>query len=92
MPPPEERGDDFELALRQFAGQIGFYLGEVIRRNHGGYGAGPSTKGARVPGLMADSGQLLWPTVRARKRLTNVRENDLWAYFGVLVGSDPLVE
>jgi hypothetical protein len=77
--PPED-------AVWTFAKAFGSYLGEVLRRHHGGEWGMVSSGGQSFPGLQQTSGALCWPWGKARNRLVNGPEDNVWHYYGVLVG------
>lgn len=65
---------------------LGGYLGETFRRNHGGeWGWVADGRGGRFPGFRTPSGALFWPTGKARNRLINGPEDNLALYYSQLV-------
>ena len=75
--------------LAGVANDLGAYIGEVFIRNHGGsWGWVIDASGGRFPGVSSIGGQLFWPTGRARNRLTDGPENNLWHYYLVLVDDE----
>ncbi len=76
--PPEDR-------IWTFAQAFGSYVGEVLRKHHGGEWGIVSMDGQSFPGLRQSSGALSWPWGRAHKRLVNGAEDNVWHYYGVLV-------
>jgi hypothetical protein len=84
MPPAEQRDDDFQLACRQFTDQTGAYLGEVMRRSHGARWGYAAEANAKTLGMLTARGTIVLPIIRAQKRLTNGKEDDIWSYFKTL--------
>lgn len=79
--PPEER-------IIQAGKMFGSYVGEVFRRNHGAVWGVVVQGGERVPALqMAGSGSVTWPWGRAKSRLTEGAENNIWDYFVLLTSA-----
>jgi hypothetical protein len=71
------------------ANDLGGYVGEVFRRNHGGeWGWVTGATGDRFPGMRAPSGQMFWPSGRARNRLADGPENNIWDYYQMLVEAE----
>lgn len=64
-----------------FAKAFGSYVGEVIRRHHGGEWGMVNMNGQSFPGLRQPSGNLIWPWGRVHKRITNGPEDNLWHYY-----------
>ena len=80
--PPED-------AVWTFAKAFGSYVGEVLRRHHGGVWGMVSMDGQSFPGLQQAGGSLCWPLGRAHKRLTNGPDDNVWHYYNVLVHRPP---
>jgi hypothetical protein len=80
----------FDQMLRGIANDIGGYVGEVFRRNHGAaWGiVSDSETGDKIPGLQTSRGALFWPTGRARNRLTNGGEDNIWHYYLMLIDDE----
>src|SRR5262245_41270518 len=76
--PPED-------AVWTFAKAFGSYVGEVLRRHHGGEWGMVSMGGQSFPGLQQVGGALCWPWGKAHKRLVNGPEDNVWHYYSVLV-------
>jgi hypothetical protein len=76
--PPEE-------AVSTFAKAFGSYVGEVLRRHHGGEWGAVSMGGQSFPGLRQSGGGLCWPWGKAHKRLVDGPEDNVWHYYSVLV-------
>lgn len=68
-----------------FAKVFGSYVGEVLRRHHGGEWGTISMGGQSFPGLRQTSGALCWPWGKAHDRLVNGPEDNVWHYYSVLV-------
>jgi hypothetical protein len=69
-----------------FAKMFGSYIGEVYRKNHGTTWGLVEMNGQQFPGLKADkSGALFWPWGRARNRLADGAENNVWHYYSELI-------
>jgi hypothetical protein len=65
-----------------FAQLFGSYVGEVIRREHGGGWGMIESEGQRFPGFMFGSAPTtIWPWSRVHKRLVDGAENNVWHYF-----------
>ena len=70
----------------QFAKMFGSYVGEVYRKNHGATWGMVEMSGQSFPGLKAElDGTLFWPWGRARNRLTDGAENNVWHYYSELI-------
>ncbi len=83
----EEMADEQppEDAIWTFAKAFGSYLGEVLRRHHGGEWGLVTMDGQSLPGFQQKNGALCWPWSRAQKRLVNGPEDNVWHYYSVLV-------
>ena len=69
-----------------FAKMFGSYIGEVYRKNHGATWGLVEINGQRFPGLKATaSDTTFWPWGRARNRLVNGAENNVWHYYSELI-------
>lgn len=75
--PPEE-------TVWTFAKAFGSYVGEVLRKHHGGEWGMVNLNGQEFPGICQDGGQLCWPWARAHKRIVNGPEDNIWHYYQVL--------
>lgn len=68
--------------VQTFARMFGSYVGEVYRRNHGATWGVISWQGEDMPGLQCDGNtNLLWPWMRAYKRIKNGPEENIWHYY-----------
>jgi hypothetical protein len=76
--PPED-------VIWTFAKAFGSYVGEVLRRHHGGEWGMVNLEGQSFPGLQQKNGALCWPWSKAQKRLVNGQEDNMWHYYSVLV-------
>jgi hypothetical protein len=76
--PPED-------TIWKFAKSFGSYIGEVLRRRHGGEWGIVSTGSQEFPGLQQAGGALCWPWGKAYNRLTKGPEDNVWHYYQVLV-------
>ncbi len=76
--PPEE-------AVWTFAKAFGSYVGEVLRRHHGGEWGMVSMGDESFPGIRQPKGGLCWPWSRAHKRLVNGAEDNVWHYYTAIV-------
>jgi hypothetical protein len=76
--PPEE-------TIAPFYKMLGSYLGEVFRKNHKGTWGWVTLKGARFPGMKREPSSLFWPWGKARNRIFNGPEDDLWQYYQYLL-------
>jgi hypothetical protein len=87
LTPPDP--DAFDLKLRALANDLGGYVGEVFRRNHAGTWGRitDESTGDTFPGMKGAS-QLFWPTGRARNRLTNGPEDNIWHYYVMLLDQE----
>ena len=69
-----------------FAKMFGSYVGEVYRKNHGATWGLVEMNGQRFPGLKAqESDTTFWPWGRARNRLVDGAENNVWHYYSELI-------
>ena len=65
-----------------FAKMFGSYVGEVFRLKHGGTWGIVRVGEEEVAGMQAnDGGWCFWPWDRARKRITDGPENNMWHYY-----------
>jgi hypothetical protein len=78
--PPEER---FEAAYML----LGSYVGEVFRRNHGATWGWVKLEGERFVGMQGNP-RLFWPWGKAKKRIANGSEENLWFCYQLLVTPD----
>jgi hypothetical protein len=80
-----------QLGSRMFA--LGGYVGEVIRRTHGGHWQAndKDPEGEINIALVLPTGGLIWPVQRVMKRFKNGAEDDIYAY-GMAMASDPAHE
>jgi hypothetical protein len=78
--PPEE-------AVWTFAKAFGSYVGEVLRRHHGGRWGMVNLDGESFAGLQQAGGSLCWPWGKAHKRLVKGPADNLWHYYRILVQS-----
>ncbi len=76
----EKPSDD---ALDMFAKAFGSYVGEVIRRKHGGEWGMLALQDEEFPGLSLG----IWPWSRAYKRIVNGPEDNIWHYYVLLFDS-----
>ena len=67
-----------------FAKMFGSYIGEVLRRHHGGEWGIVRMGDQSFPGLQQSGGALCWPWGKARNRLVNGSEDDVSSYYSVL--------
>lgn len=65
---------------------FGSYLGEVLRRYHSAEWGLINMNGQDFPGMRQPDGGLVWPWIKAHKRLTLGAEHDVWHYYQVLAG------
>jgi hypothetical protein len=74
-----------EEQVMGFAKMFGSYVGEVYRKNHGATWGMVEMSGQSFPGLKAElNGTLFWPWGRARNRLVDGAENNVWHYYSQL--------
>ena len=74
-----------EEQVMGFSKMSGSYVGEVYRMNHGATWGMVEMSGQRFPGLRAElDGTLFWPWGRARNRLVDGAENNVWHYYSQL--------
>ena len=72
--------------IMRFAKIFGSYVGEVYRKNHGASWGLVELDGQQVPGMKAEaSGVTFWPWLRARNRLMDGAENNVWHYYLELI-------
>jgi hypothetical protein len=72
-----------EEEVRQVALLLGAYIGEVIRRHHGGQWAFHKRLGLQLLPLITH-GVSTYPLSKAYQRLTYGPEEDVWSYYQVL--------
>ena len=75
-PPPER----LEAAYMM----LGSYVGEVFRRNHGAEWGWVTLERERFVGMQGNP-QLFWPWGKAKKRILQGAEENLWFYYQTLV-------
>jgi hypothetical protein len=75
----EERPDDETLTA--YAERFGSYLGEVLRRHHGGEWGLVKLDGNEFPGLANQQFGLSWPWAQVHQRLTDGEKHDVAAYY-----------
>jgi hypothetical protein len=80
---PEAQPD--EETILTFAKMFGSYIGEVLRRHHGGEWGIITFAGQQAPGLQYGRGSWCWPWDKAYKRLVNGPEDNVWHYYLALV-------
>jgi hypothetical protein len=72
--------------VMQFAKMFGSYIGEVYRKNHGASWGLAELNGQKFPGLKAQkSDTTFWPWGRAKNRLVDGAENNVWHYYSELI-------
>lgn len=76
--PPED-------AVWTFAKAFGSYVGEVLRRHHGGEWGMVTLNGQTFPGIQQDGHRLCWPWGRAHKRIVNGPEDNIWHYYQLMI-------
>jgi hypothetical protein len=76
--PPED-------AVWTFAKAFGSYVGEVLRRHHGGEWGIVRVGEQSFPGFRQTGGALCWPWGKAHKRLVSGPEDSISHYYSVLV-------
>jgi hypothetical protein len=86
LPPESDRDKEFRESFRVYTDDVGAYLGEVLRRNHGAVWGLGTDGDAKFPAMSTLSGSIVWPIGRAQRRVENGAEDDLWYYFEALVG------
>jgi hypothetical protein len=72
-----------EEAVWTFAKAFGSYVGEVMRRHHGGEWGMVELDGQSFPGLSSGDG-LCWPWGKVHNRLVNGPEDNVWHYYVAL--------
>jgi hypothetical protein len=69
-----------------FAKIYGSYIGEVFRKSHVATWGTVVIDGHESPGMQAEEADLrFWPWERARKRITNGLEDNVWHYYQALL-------
>ncbi|WP_413191923.1 hypothetical protein [Pararobbsia alpina] len=68
-----------------FAKVFGSYVGEVYRRNHGGQWGIVTLGGEHYPGMQTAAGTDFWPWGRAFDRIKKGADEDIAAYYSVLL-------
>lgn len=76
--PPEE-------AVWTFAKAFGSYVGEVLRKHHGGEWGMVNLDGQKFPGIRQDGQRLCWPWGRVHNRIVKGPEDNVWHYYQVAV-------
>jgi hypothetical protein len=76
-----------EEQITKFSKIFGSYIGEVFRKNHGGQWGMVELDGQRFPGMQSPTGTLFWPFGRARNRMVNGDEDNVWDYYQELLKS-----
>jgi hypothetical protein len=79
------RSNPPEDAVWTFAKAFGGYVGEVMRKHHGGEWGMINLDGKSFPGIQQKGGQLCWPMGRAHKRIVNGPEDNIWHYYQMLI-------
>lgn len=69
-----------------FAKAFGSYVGEVLRRHHGGEWGTVRTGEESFPGIERPNGASIWPWGRAHNRLVNGPADNVWDYYRVIAG------
>lgn len=64
-----------------FAKMFGSYIGEVLRRHHGGAWGIVTLDNQEFPGIQLSDRSLCWPWSRAHKRITTGPEDNVWHYY-----------
>ena len=72
--------------LQTFAKIFGSYLGEVVRREHGGQWGLLGAEGEATPGMSHG----IWPWDRAYKRITLGPDENVWHYYQLIFRIDEL--
>lgn len=70
-----------EEQVMQIAKGFGSYLGEVIRKHHGGQWGQITLDGKTAPGLKCVDGAFIWPWARVFNRLTKGASENVAHYF-----------
>ena len=74
-----------EEQVMGFAKMFGSYVGEVFRKNHGASWGIVEMESQQFPGLKAArSESVFWPWGRARSRLVEGAEHNVWHYYTAL--------
>jgi hypothetical protein len=66
---------------------LGSYVGEALRRNHGADWGWVTLEGKRAPGMQRGS-TLVWPWIKARKRIIDGPGENLWIYYQYLINPE----
>ena len=75
-----------EDTIVTFSKAFGSYVGEVIRREHGGCWGWVTLQGNRIVGVQFDHPRIaLWPWSRVYKRLKDGPEENVWHYYQLTV-------
>ena len=75
-----------ESTVWSFAKAFGSYVGEVLRRHHGGEWGTVYMGVDSFPGIEQPNGALIWPWGRTHNRLVNGPEDNVWDYYRVIAG------
>jgi hypothetical protein len=82
----EERPD--EETLTAYAERFGSYVGEVLRRHHGGEWGLVKMEGNEFPGVANQQFGLSWPWMQVHRRLTEGEEFDVAGYYKRLTSGE----
>ncbi len=75
-----------ESTVWLFAKAFGGYVGEVLRRHHGGEWGTVHLGEDSFPGIERPNGELIWPWGRAHNRLVNGPTDNVWDYDRAIAG------
>jgi hypothetical protein len=82
-----EEEDPGKDRIWAFAEMFGSYVGEVMRRHHGGEWGLVEMDGQRFPGIMFGT-TTCWPWARVHNRLTVGPEDNVWHYYQSMTSND----
>ncbi len=78
-------GRPTEQQVAHLAKMFGSYVGEVLRRNHGGPWGIVTLEGQSSPGMRIDRGGTpCWPWGRLQNRLASGTQESVWQYYSAL--------
>jgi len=74
-----------EKQINSAAMMLGAYIGEVIRRSHGGEWVKEDIMGEKDVITLKINESRIFPTGKAYKRIVNGLEDDIWFYYKVFI-------
>lgn len=68
----------------KFAKAFGSYVGEVMRKHHGGEWGMMTLEGGEFPAVSLPNGTFCWPWRKVYDRLRNGADDNVWHYYRVM--------